>query len=202
MLNLSWSTITLGTYAAIDTLSRAKVSDEMQRDISLLSMCTGKTEEHFENISIIELSTNRRELHEFLSKDIQEKYHPIFKCNGRKYKVSESMGEFTGAQLEGISALQLTAETFAPKSHYALSILCKEIESAGFWIRPNKPLSVKERAEDFEKHLPASIGMGIVNFFFLYSQHLYDSVLAKIIRDTEKLRGQLEVPPPISEQPK
>lgn len=196
----SWQTIPLGTYAAIDALSRAKASDPMQQDVSLLSMLTGKTEEYFMGIPFPELTRLRKEMHDFLSKTPEEKYYPEFECNGRKYKVSESMEEFTGAQLEGISALQLTDENFASKSHYAMAILCKEIpkevkkKTFVFWeteFITEPTLTIHERAADFEKHLPTSIGMGVVSFFFLFSQTLLPLVLGKVNKEMNQITEQL-----------
>lgn len=202
-MNFSWQTIPLGTYAAIDTLSRADASDPMQKDVSLLSMLTGKDEEHFMQIPLPELTRLRKEMHDFLNKGIEEQYHPEFECNGRKYKVSESLEQFNGAQLEGISALQLTPENFASKSHIAMAILCNEIpkeiavrkKGLMFWkkgivIQP--ALNVHKRATDFEKHLPTSIGMGIVNFFFLYSQQLYPLVLDRVNREMNEITEKMK----------
>lgn len=201
-MDFSWQTIPLGTYAAIDALSRAMASDPMQQDVSLLSMLTGKTEEYFMEIPLPELTKLRKEMHDFLSKTPEEKYYPEFECNGRRYKVSETLEEFNGAQLEGISALQLTDENFASKSHYTMAILCKEIPKQKmvrkkilFWktkLVDIPTLGVKERAGEFEQHLPTSIGMGIISFFFLYSQELYPLVLGKVNREMTTITNNMK----------
>jgi len=188
MNNFSWSTIPLGTYAAIDALSRSE-SNPLANDVSMLSLITGKPEEYYtEQIHTKQLAAERKKLHDFLNTEINEHYYPTFKCNGRKYKVSESMEEFNVAQLEGISGLGLTEENFAAKSPIAMAILCKEKRTWKFW---RKPLSLTERSNDFEKHLPTSIGMGIVRFFFLYSKELLPIVLEKINKETLRMKEQL-----------
>jgi len=182
----------LGNYGAIDTLLRSECSDMMQRDISLLSLATGETEQVFEEMNLIELGKLRIELHEFLSKEIEEKYIPLFNCNGRNYSVRDSMESFTVKQLEGISALQLTTETFAFKSHLTMAILCEEIPRRGFLGNTTKCLDVLDRAKDFEQHLPASIGMGIVNFFFVCSENLLPILLEKAKREMGKVQNQIQ----------
>lgn len=185
-----WSKIPLGRYAEIDALSRAHTTNPLANDITMLSLVTGKDEKFFEEeIHLTQLSKERQKLHKFLNQEMKAKYFQTFKCNGRKYKVSQSMEEFNGGQLEAISALQLTDENFASKSHFTMAILCNEKKTWKFW---RKELPIQERAKEFEQHLPTSIGIGIINFFFLYSTHLYPIVLEKIKKDTEKIMEQMK----------
>jgi len=99
--------------------------------------------------------------------------------------VSETMEEFNGAQLEGISLLKLTAENFGEKASLVMAILSKEkFVWYKFW---QKKLSIKETAKLFDEFLPTSIGIGISNFFFLYSHHLLPLVLEAVQKEAEEM---------------
>jgi len=54
-----WSKIPLGTFSAIDVLSKAKVTDEIQRDVTLLHLITRQSESYYEQIPLSELQIHR-----------------------------------------------------------------------------------------------------------------------------------------------
>jgi len=180
-----WSKIPLGTFSAIDVLSKAKVTDEIQRDITLLHLITRQSESYYEQIPLSELQIHRTQMHNFLNTQMEGRYQKYFWCKGRKYMVSETMEEFNGAQLEGISLLKLTAENFGEKASLVMAILSKEkFVWYKFW---QKKLSIKETAKLFDEFLPTSIGIGISNFFFLYSHHLLPLVLEAVQKEAEEM---------------
>jgi hypothetical protein len=190
MKELNWQTIPLGKYAQIDALLRHETTDMQQRDITILNIITGKPELFYETISLTELGKYRIELNKFLAIEPKAKFQKKFKCNGRRYSVSASMDEFNGGQLEGISMLKITPENFASVASKAMAILCKE-EKSWKWIC-NGELSPTEQVEEFEKYLPTSIAIGIIDFFFQCSQALYPLVLERVESEVLKLKKQME----------
>ena len=198
MNQYTWEKIPLGTYAAIDALLRHPASNEMQRDITILSMITGKPERYYEEeIHLTQLSKELQKLRAFLGIELQAKYTPKFKVKGRKFKVSETLDEYNVGQLEGISLLKLTPENFAEKSGLCMAILCKEKKGLRFW---RDELSLEQKQKLFEESMPTSVVIGIVQFFFVCSQALLPIVLEKVERETKQMIDQMKKDNPISEQ--
>lgn len=188
--NLSWSEITLGTYAAIDTLRRATVSDNMQRDITLLSMLTGIDENYFEReIHLSQLTKERNAMHKFLSLPMEFKFNPIFKCNGRKYYVEPLLSETPWIVEREISMMKIDEENIAVKLNMVMAVLANEKTTWRFW---RKKLSYEQKTKDFENHMKVPTAIAVTNFFFRRSEMLLPLVLETVNRSmsemTEKIR--------------
>lgn len=191
----NWNSISLENYAAIDALRRHPASDPIQRDVSILSLLTGKPESFIEEMKLIpDLQNHLTAMHAFLNKPIKAALQKKIKIQGRTFYVGTNFNEwteaqrrnlaiFTGAHLEDYSMLKITEENYVAKSPELIAILTEEK------TRFRKKLNYDEKVELF-KQVPASVGMGLTLFFWAVSQDLLP-LLASTLRNTTDQLTQL-----------
>lgn len=158
-MRINWDSISLDTFAQIDSLLSYNATDKLQQQITALSIITGKSEYHFENISFRRLSKYQKQLIS-LYENIPTKVSHTFKCKGRTFTFGKEIDEFNGDHLESISLLKLNQSNTAQNCSKIVAILTDEVPH-----RFLKPLTFKQKIELFDNHLSANIGIPISNKF-------------------------------------
>jgi hypothetical protein len=181
-MKYSWDKISLENYAAIDALNRGKVSDETMKSVSLLSLASGKPESHFESMDFVTLFKEMSDLTAFLEKPIEEKLTPVFYCGSRRFKLTCLTEEdIRGKHVEAISLLKVTPENIAENAPKIMAAVTEEV----FTFR--KKLSFDQKTKLFAEKLPASIGMGVVLFFWELSNELLPAILSYSQKEVQSL---------------
>ena len=181
---MKWSDINLETYAAVIELVRADTTDIFQRDITLLSLITGKSEAEIEAMKIDEFNTLRNELYGLLSTEVAAKYNKVFKVAGRGYKVAISATEISATDLMDISLLKITPDNLHLKLAEFMAIVCKPY---GIISKFQRKLTYQEKVEVFKKHMTADIAMGVTLFFWTASIELLPLMTDYSIKEMQRL---------------
>ena len=172
---MKWSDINLETYAAVIELVKADTTDIFQRDITLISLITGKSESEIEAMKIDEFNTLRNELYSLLSTEVAANYNKVFKVAGRGYKVAITATEISATDLMDISLLKITPENLHLKLAEFMAVVAKPY---GIISKFQRKLTYQEKVEVFKKHMTADVAMGVTLFFWTASIELLPLMLA------------------------
>lgn len=169
---MNWTDLRLGQLHEFNTLASVTPTDLVElydRDCILLSMITGKSEDHFLSMKVDEFAKWRKELYVLLSKEAVGKFTPIFKINGRKFNSIVDPKKTSVSQLADIHLLQITETNYYQQLPCVVAIFAIEKTGWKFW---KKKLSFTEKVELFKRELSADVGLAIGVFFCKASKEL------------------------------
>ena len=171
---MKWSDINLETYAAVIELVKADTTDILQRDITLISLITGKSEDEIEAMKIDAFNSLRNELYSLLDTEVAANYNKVFKVAGRGYKVAITATEISATDLMDISLLKITPDNLHLKLAEFMAVVAKPY---GLMSKFRRKLTYQEKVEVFKKHLTADVAMGVTLFFWTASIELLPLML-------------------------
>lgn len=161
---MNWDKVTVGQLPEVYKLTQFHTSDLVElfdRDVALISIFTGYSEDYINGMTPAEFGKLRTELYALLQKEPQAEFSPVLKVGGRKFVFIASARNVTVKELAEIQLLKIDQDNFYSNIPIVISVFAKEVNGLKFW---KKKLSFTERVELF-KSLPAPVGNGIALFF-------------------------------------
>jgi hypothetical protein len=161
---MNWNDVKVSQLPEIQKLIELNPSDAvdlMDRDIALLSIFTGKSEDWFNSLKANEFGEWRKRLYELISTQPSKDFTPLFNIGGRVFVTEVSPKNVTAAQLADIHLLQINPKNYYSKVPYILAVFSEEKRGLMFW---RKKLTFTEKVELF-KSLPADTANSISLFF-------------------------------------
>lgn len=172
---MRWNDIKVSQLPEIQRLKEYKPTDPIEltdRDVALLSIITGKSEDYYNSIPSLELSKYRVDLYRFLATEPSTEFRPEFKIGGRKFTTWIEAKQVTTDQLADIHLLKIDGKNYYSKLPQILAVFAKEKRGLKFWV---KPLTFSQRVELF-KDLPSDTANSISLFFCTASPVLETSI--------------------------
>lgn len=173
---MKWSQVKVRHLPQIQKLIDYKSEDIVEiydRDVALLSIITGKSEDYFGSLSPKKFGEYRKELYELISTQPTTEFNPVFTIGGRKFSTVISAKQATMDQVADIHLLDITPKNYYEYLPYILATFAKEKRGLRLW---RKPLSFTAKVELF-KDLPADIANSISLFFCKVSKPLEKAIL-------------------------
>lgn len=161
---MRWNEVKVSQLPEIQKLIEYTPTDLVElldRDIALLSIITGKSEDYFNAMKSDAFNTIRIELYEFIKTQPTTEFRPEFKIGGRKFTTWIDPKEVTTDQLADIHLLKIDGKNYYSKLPQILAVFAKEKRGLKFWV---KPLTFSQKVELF-KDLPADTANSISLFF-------------------------------------
>lgn len=161
---MRWNEVKVSQLPEIQKLIEYTPTDLVElldRDIALLSIITGKSEDYFNAMKSDAFNTIRIELYEFIKTQPTTEFRPEFKIGGRKFTTWIDPKEVTTDQLADIHLLKIDGKNYYSKLPQILAVFAKEKRGLKFWV---KPLTFSQKVELF-KSLPADTANSISLFF-------------------------------------
>lgn len=161
---MRWNYVKVSQLPEIQRLIEFNTSDLVElldRDIALLSIITGKTEDYFNSLNPVDFGKYRVELYELIATTPANEYRPNFKIGGRKFETVVSAKMVTAAQLADLHLLKIDEKNYYSKIPYIMAVFSQEKRGLKFWV---KPLTFTRKVELF-KDLPADTANSISLFF-------------------------------------
>lgn len=184
---MKWSQVKVWQLPEIQKLIDFKSDDMVEvydRDIALLALVTGKSEDYFGSLKPKEFGEYRKELRDLISTQPTSEFNPILKVGGRTFSTIVSVNQTTMDKVADIHLLDITGANYYSKLPFILAVFAKEKRGWKFW---RKKLSFTQKAELF-KEAPADIANSISLFFCTVSP-----VLEKAIRNSLEKQIQIQV---------
>lgn len=161
---MRWNDVKVSQLPEIQKLIEYAPTDLVElldRDITLLSIITGKSEDYFNALKSDEFNKIRSELYEFIVTQPTTEFRPEFKIGGRKFTTWIEASEVTTDQLADIHLLKIDGKNYYSKLPQIIAVFAKEKRGLKFWV---KPLTFSQKVELF-KDLPADTANSISLFF-------------------------------------
>lgn len=161
---MRWNDVKVSQLPEIQKLIEFTPTDLVElldRDIALLSIITGKSEDYFNAMKSDDFNKIRSELYEFIVTQPTTEFRPEFKIGGRKFTTWVEASEVTTDQLADIHLLKIDGKNYYSKLPQILAVFAKEKRGLKFWV---KPLTFSQKVELF-KDLPADTANSISLFF-------------------------------------
>ena len=181
---MRWNDIKVSQLPEIQKLIEFTTTDIVElldRDIALLSIVTGNSEDYFNSLKSAEFNKYRVELYELISTTPTEEFRPEFKIGGRKFTTWIEAKQVTTDQLADIHLLKIDGKNYYSKLPQILAVFAKEKRGLKFWV---KPLTFSQKVELF-KDLPSDTANSISLFFCKVSPILETSIKNYVVSEIE-----------------
>lgn len=189
---MKWSQVKVRHLPEIQKLIDFKSDDLIEvydRDVALLSIITGKSEDYFGSLTPKEFGKHRKELYELISTQPTTEFNPVFTIGGRKFSTVVTVRGTTMDKNADIHLLGINGSNYYSNLHLILSVYATEIRGLRFWL---KPLSFTAKAELF-KDAPADLANSISLFFCNAAPELKKVILSSLeIKIKDKVNSLTE----------
>lgn len=182
---MNWSKVTVRKMPEIMALLNFHTGDLLElfdRDVQLISMITGMSEDYINAMKPSEFSKYRTELYELISTEPKANFNTVLTVGGRKFVFVASAKDVTVKELSEIHLLNIKEDDFYSKLPLIVSVFAKERTGLKFW---KKKLSFSDKVELF-KDLPVDQANGIALFFckvYPVLESRIQNSLAKIVSE-------------------
>lgn len=187
---MNWHNVKVSQLPEIQKLIQLAPTDAIElldRDVALLSIITGKSEDWFNSLNPSEFGMWRKRLYDLISTEPKGEFSPVFKIAGRTFATVVSVKMVTTAQLADIHLLQINEKNYYSKIPYILAVFSDEKRGLRFW---RKKLSFTEKVELF-KSLPADTANSISLFFCQVSPKLETAIKSYLASEIENKVNKL-----------
>lgn len=192
---MKWSDVKVRQLPEIQRLIEFQSTDMVEildRDVTLLSIITGKSEDYFLSLNSKDFGGYRKPLYELISTQPTKGFEPVFTFAGRKFSTVVSGRQVGVDQLADIHLLHIDGKNYYSNLHLILAVFAREQTGWKFW---KKKLSFSEKAELF-KDVPADVANSISLFFCtaspkfetLIRNYLEKEIHSKVSKLTETLK--------------
>lgn len=182
---MNWSKVKVRQMPEIMALLDFHTGDLLElfdRDVQLISMITGMSEDYINAMKPSEFSKYRTELYELISTEPKADFNTVLNVGGRKFVFVASAKEVTVKELSEVHLLDIKEHNFYSKLPLIVSVFAKERTGLKFW---KKKLSFSDKVELF-KELPVDQANGIALFFckvYPVLESRIQNSLAKIVSE-------------------
>ncbi len=182
---MNWSKVKVRQMPEIMALLDLHTGDLLElfdRDVQLISMITGMSEDYINAMKPSDFSKYRTELYELISTEPKSDFNTVLNVGGRKFVFVASAKDVTVKELSEVHLLDIKEHNFYSKLPLIVSVFAKERTGLKFW---KKKLSFSDKVELF-KELPVDQANGIALFFckvYPVLEKRIQNSLAKIVSE-------------------
>ena len=161
---MNWSKVKVRQMPEIMALLNIHTPDLLElfdRDVALISIITGMSEDYINAMKPSEFSKYRTELYELISTEPKGDFNTVLKIKGHKFTFVPSASDVNVKELAELHMFQINENNFYDKLPLVITLFAKERKGLKFW---KKSLTVSEKIELF-KDMPVDQANGIALFF-------------------------------------
>lgn len=165
--------------------------DPLDKSIRLLSEISGKTQEQIEDMPIVEMKAQLKELYEIEHLNENSKVNMNIKVNGERFRVVWELTKLTAAQY--IEVAEWTKDP--AKIIYNIHKILASLVVRRTWYGKTKKRDATEHkyiADLFYNNMKIEQAYPIMLFFCRYSEALHDSMLTYLAEQAVKLTREAQ----------
>lgn len=174
-----WSDITIGKYQEIFALTKLPDTLVLEKDIKMLSIITGLSEDIIGSVDIDDYATMMEQLQFIMTLPSAEHIPTQIKFDGVKYDLQMRVDKLKLAQYIDLELLSKTSDEIIYNMHKILAIFLSN-------TKQYNTEDMLRRAEIFKAKMTMDIAYPITVFFYLNYMTLLDGIQNYLVEEAKK----------------